>query len=165
MRGRIEEATAADVLAIADLNVAAYREFGRRLGADAWGAMEKNLRGVARLTGWAKFLVVRTPRGLAGSVGYCAPGKSDPAVFEPGWASIVLLAVSPRHRRRGIGRAQIRDCIRRARDDDAPAVGLFTSEIMTHAAELYRSLGFQEDRALPPRYGVRYSRLRLELPR
>jgi ribosomal protein S18 acetylase RimI-like enzyme len=43
-------------------------------------------------------------------------------------------------------------------------VGLFTSEIMTNAAELYRSLGFREDRELPPRYGVRYSRLRLELP-
>jgi ribosomal protein S18 acetylase RimI-like enzyme len=164
VRGKIEEATAADVLAIADLNVAAYREFARRLGADAWGAMEKNLRGVARLTGWAKFLVVRTPRALAGSVGYCPPGKSDPTVFEPDWASIVLLAVSPRHRRRGIGRALIRDCIRRARDDRAPAVGLFTSEIMTGAAALYRSLGFQEDRELPPRYGVRYSRLRLELP-
>jgi ribosomal protein S18 acetylase RimI-like enzyme len=164
VRGKIEEATAADVLAIADLNVAAYREFARRLGADAWGAMEKNLRGVARLTGWAKFLVVRTPRALAGRVGYCPPGKSDPTVFEPDWASIVLLAVSPRHRRRGIGRALIRDCIRRARDDRAPAVGLFTSEIMTGAAALYRSLGFQEDRELPPRYGVRYSRLRLELP-
>jgi len=164
VRGTIEEATAADVLAIADLNVAAYREFARRLGPDPWAAMEKNLRGVARLTGWAKFLVVRTPRGLAGSVGYCAPGRSDPTVFEPAWSSIVLLAVSPRHRRRGIGRALVRDCIRRARDDQAPAVGLFTSEIMTGAGQLYRSLGFLEDRELPPRYGVRYARLRLELP-
>jgi ribosomal protein S18 acetylase RimI-like enzyme len=160
----IDEATAADVLAIADLNVAAYREFAKRLGPPAWEAMQKNLRGVARLTGWARFLVVRTPRGLAGSVGYCAPGKSDAAVFEPEWASIVLLAVAPRHRRRGIARALLRECIRRARDDHAPAVGLFTSELMTGAAELYRSLGFREDRELPRRYGVRYWRLRLELP-
>jgi ribosomal protein S18 acetylase RimI-like enzyme len=160
----IDEATAADVLAIADLNVAAYREFAKRLGPPAWEAMQKNLRGVARLTGWARFLVVRTPRGLAGSVGYCAPGKSDAAVFESEWASIVLLAVAPRHRRRGIARALVRDCIRRARDDHAPAVGLFTSELMTGAAELYRSLGFREDRELPRRYGVRYWRLRLELP-
>jgi ribosomal protein S18 acetylase RimI-like enzyme len=159
----IEEATADDVLAIADLNVAAYREFAKRLGPTPWRAMEKNLRGVARLTGWARFLVVRTPRGLAGSVGYCPPGKSDVAVFEPEWASIVLLAVSPRHRRRGIGRALVRDCIRRARDERAPAIGLFTSELMTGAGELYRSLGFREDRELPPRYGVRYRRLRLEL--
>lgn len=159
----IEEATADDVLAIADLNVAAYREFAKRLGPTPWRAMEKNLRGVARLTGWARFLVVRTPRGLAGSVGYCPPGKSDVAVFEPEWASIVLLAVSPRHRRRGIGRALVRDCIRRARDELAPAIGLFTSELMTGAGELYRSLGFREDRELPPRYGVRYRRLRLEL--
>jgi len=85
-------------------------------------------------------------------------------VFEPEWASIVLLAVAPRHRRRGIARALLRECIRRARDDDAPAVGLFTSELMTGAAELYRSLGFREDRELPRRYGVRYWRLRLELP-
>jgi ribosomal protein S18 acetylase RimI-like enzyme len=160
----VEEATAADILAIADLNVAAYREFARRLGPPAWEAMQRNLRGVARLTGSAKFLVVRTPRGLAGSVGYCPPGKSDSAVFEPGWASIVLLAVSPRHRRRGVARALMRDCIRRARDDHAPAVSLFTSEIMIGAAELYRTLGFHEDRELPPRYGVRYRRLRLELP-
>ena len=164
MRGTVEEATAADILAIADLNVAAYREFAKRLGATSWRAMEKNLRGVARLTGWARFLVVRTPRGLAGSIGYCPPGKSDPAVFEADWASVVLLAVSPRHRRRGIGRALVRDCIRRARDDRAPAVGLFTSELMTNAAALYESLGFRHDRELPPRYGVRYWRLRLDLP-
>ena len=164
MSRTIDEATAADVLAIAELNVAAYREFAKRLGPSAWQAMEKNLRGVARLTGWAKFLVVRTQRGLAGSVGYCPPGRSDAAVFEPQWASIVLLAVSPRHRRHGVGRMLVRDCIRRARDDRAPAIGLFTSELMTAAAELYRSLGFREDRELPPRYGVRYRRLRLELP-
>ena len=163
MSRTIDEATAGDILAIADLNVAAYREFAKRLGAPAWEAMQKNLRGVARLTGWAQFLVVRTPRGLAGSVGYCPPGKSDAAVFEPEWASIVLLAVSPRQRRRGIARALVRECIRRARADHAPAVGLFTSEIMTGAGELYRSLGFREDRELPPRYGVRYRRLRLEL--
>ena len=58
----------------------------------------------------------------------------------------------------------VRECIRRARDDGAPAIGLFTSEIMTGARELYRGLGFHEDRELPPRYGVRYWRLRLELP-
>jgi ribosomal protein S18 acetylase RimI-like enzyme len=160
----VEEATAADILAIADLNVAAYREFARRLGPTAWEAMQKNLRGVARLTGSVTFLVVRTPRGLAGSVGYCPPGRSDAAVFEPEWASIVLLAVSPRHRRRGVARALVRDCIRRARDDRAPTVALFTSELMTAAGELYRNLGFHGDRELPPRYGVRYWRLCLELP-
>jgi ribosomal protein S18 acetylase RimI-like enzyme len=85
-------------------------------------------------------------------------------VFEPDWASIILLAVSPRHRRRGVGGALVRDCIRRARADHASVVGLFTSEVMTGAGELYRSLGFREDRELAPRYGVRYWRLRLELP-
>jgi ribosomal protein S18 acetylase RimI-like enzyme len=159
----VEQATPADVLALAELNVAAYREFAKGLGAPAWRAMQKNLRGIARLTGWADFLVVRSPGGIAGSVGYCPPGRSDPTVFEPGWASIVLLAVSPHHRRRGIGRDLVRECIRRARDDGAPAIGLFTSEIMTGARILYQGLGFREDRELPPRYGVRYWRLRLEL--
>ena len=164
MTRRIEEATAADLLALAELNVAAYHEFAKTLGPPAWRAMEKNLRGVARLTGWARFLVVRSGGRLAGSVGYCPPGKSDAAVFEPEWASIVLLAVSPQHRRRGVARDLVRECIRWARDDGAPAVGLFTSDIMTGARELYRGLGFHEDRELPPRYGVRYWRLRLELP-
>jgi ribosomal protein S18 acetylase RimI-like enzyme len=164
LRGTVEEASAADIVSSADLNVAAFREFAKRLGPPAWSAMERTLRGVASLTGWAKILVVRTPRGLAGSVGYCPPGKSDAAVFEPDWASIFLLAVSPRHRRRGVARALMRDCIRRARADHARVVGLFTSEVMTAAGELYRSLGFREDRELAPRYGVRYWRLRLELP-
>ncbi len=164
MSRSVEEATAADILGLAELHVAAYHEFAKELGPPAWRAMERNLRGVARLTGWARFLVVRSPRGLVGSVGYCPPGKSDAAVFEPEWASIVLLAVSPRYRRRGVARDLVRECIRRARDDRAPAIGLFTSEIMTGARELYRKLGFHEDRELPPRYGVRYWRLRLELP-
>ena len=60
MSRSIEEATAADVLALAELNVAAYHEFAKELGPGPWRAMEKNLRGVARLTGWARFLVVRS---------------------------------------------------------------------------------------------------------
>jgi ribosomal protein S18 acetylase RimI-like enzyme len=85
-------------------------------------------------------------------------------VFEPDWASIILLAMSPRHRRRGVARALMRDCIRRARADHARVVGLFTREVMTAAGELYRSLGFREDRELAPRYGVRDWRLRPEQP-
>jgi hypothetical protein len=42
-------------------------------------------------------------------------------------------------------------------------IGLFTSELMTGAQQLYESLGFRRERELPPRLGLRYWRYKLDL--
>src|SRR5207249_8898075 len=60
-----------------------------------------------------------------------------------GWASIRTLAVLPDARGRGTGEALTRECIRRAHEQGAVAVGLHTNPFMAAANRLYKRLGFR----------------------
>ena len=74
-----------------------------------------------------------------------------PATAGPRWAewassaddaTLRMLAVSPRARRRGIGRALILDSIQRAREMGLRRLTLSTAPAMTAARGLYEQLGF-----------------------
>lgn len=147
--------------AIAQMNISAYREYAERVTEDAWLAMRAKLTSVKHLARDAVFLVACVSGELAGSVAYCAPGKSDPEIFSPDWASVLLLAVSPQYRGSGIGRALVEACIHLAKEDEAQVIGLYTSELMTAAQRLYESMSFQKDGQLPRRHGLRYWRYKL----
>lgn len=148
--------------AIAELNIEAYREYASDLLPEAWTAMQANLLAIASVAQRAVFLVALIEEELAGSVAYGSPGNSREPI-PSAWASILLLAVSPRYRRRGIARALMQVCIQRAQDEQAQTIGLFTSEGMTTAHQLYQSLGFCLDSEIPQRHGRRYWRYRLDL--
>lgn len=159
----VEPATVDDFAAIANLNVEAYREFASVMTPEGWRGMEANLRAIEVRAQAAQFLVVRVSGALVGSIAYCPAGKGNPAIFPAAWAAILLLAVAPMHRGRGIARDLARACVRRALDDDVRVVGLFTSELMTAAQRLYESLGFRREAEIPARYGLRYWRYWLDL--
>lgn len=159
----IETATSNDFEAIADLNIAAYTEFASRLHLGAWEIMQKNLRNIAERAEVAEFMVCRSGSNIVGSVAYCPVGKGDPAIFKPDMASILLLAVHPQHRGKGIAKALTVECISRARNDKSSSIGLFTSELMQPAQHIYQCLGFQRESELPKRHGVRYFRFILSL--
>jgi ribosomal protein S18 acetylase RimI-like enzyme len=161
----VEVATSGDFGAIADLNVAAFAQFERSLDPASWQDMLRNLRNVDERARTTEFLVCRERDEIVGSVGYCSPGKSNPAIFSPDMASVVLLVVHPQHRGKGLGKALTAACIARARKDGAGAIGLFTSELMQPAHNVYRALGFELDSELPARYGIRYFRFVLPLER
>ena len=157
-RGAVE-----DFPAIAELNVAAYDEFAQLLGEAAWAAMRGNLTAVADVAGRAEFWVARDGCRLVGSVAYCPAGKADPAIFPLNLAAVLLLAVAPAARGKGVGRRLAEACLARAREDGAVAVGLFTSEAMAAAQRLYEGLGFRRESELPRRHGLRYWRYKVEL--
>ncbi len=166
----LENASAADLPAIGELKVVAYREFSEYLTPEAWEMMSSNLSKPERLTDRATFMVVKIDGAIAASVAYCLAGKSvDPIPTE--WASILLLAVAPDHRGKGLGELLTKECLRRAavalRQAQRPAgvMGLFTSERMVSAQRLYERLGFVRECEIPPRLGMRYFRYRLELKR
>jgi ribosomal protein S18 acetylase RimI-like enzyme len=156
-------ATKDDFDAIAALNVAAYEEFAPHLEPGGWDLMRANLGKVASRAERGRFLVVRHEGRLIASVAYCPPGFSDPTIFDPATASVLLLSVHPQHRGRGLAKLLVMEAIARARQDQAERIGLFTSELMTAAQRLYHQLGFRHDGDLPRRYGVRYLRLLLDL--
>ena len=117
--------------------------------------MQKNLRNVQGRAEKSQFLVVRDGIQLIGSVAYCPPGNGDPEFFEPHWAGLLLLAVDPAHRGKGIVRELASACVSMVRRDGAQSIALFTSELMYAAQRLYQSLGFQLGSALPKRLGAR----------
>ena len=156
-------AQTSDFDAIAELNVEAYREFADCMSPDGWRGMEASLRAVEARAQSAQFLVVKDQGAVVGSVGYCPAGKGNPEIFPLDWAAVLLLAVSPTHRGRGIARKLVSACIQCARDDSAQVIGLFTSELMTAAQQLYESMGFRRESELPSRLGLRYWRYQLQL--
>ena len=130
--------------AISELNVEAYCEYADYLNVAAWTTMQTNLRSIEIIAQRAVFMVALLSGELAGSVAYCPPGNSI-APIPSDWASVLLLAVSPRYRRHGIARSLTQACIQQANEDGARTMGLFTSELMTAARQLYESLGFCQD--------------------
>ena len=159
----IESATASDFEKIADLNVRCYEEFALALAPGSWAIMQKNLRNISERAERSQFLLLRSGDQVVGSVGYCPAGSGDPAIFKPEMASVILLAVDPAYRGRGIATALTATCISKAREAGAASIGLFTSEIMQAAQHIYCSLGFQLESELPMRLGVRYFRYVLML--
>lgn len=156
-------ATAHDFSAIAALNVEAFREFSAHMTAEHWHGMETSLRAVEARAQFTQFLVIRDRGTVVGSVGYCPAGKGDREIFPPDWAAMLLLAVAPTHRRHGLARELASACIEHARQDSARVIGLFTSELMIPAQQLYESLGFRRESELPSRLGLRYWRYKLPL--
>jgi uncharacterized RmlC-like cupin family protein len=59
-----------------------------------------------------------------------------------GWASIRTLGVRADARRQGVGEALARECLRRAGEGTAKAIGLHTASHMPAATRLYERLGF-----------------------
>lgn len=159
----IEIATSKDFEAIADLNVAAYAEFALCLQSGSWEVMQKNLRNIPERAEVAEFMVYRSSNDIIGSIAYCPAGKGDLTIFRLDMASLLLLAVHPEHRGKGIAKALTLACISKAINDKASSIGLFTSELMQPAQHIYRGLGFHQESELPKRYGVRYFRFVLSL--
>ncbi len=141
----IREATPADYADAGEVAVEGYREFYR----EALGSYADRLRDVRARAEGATVLVAVTGVGeIAGVVTYVSDPTSPFAQHqETDEASIRMLSVAPKHKRRGIGRALSEECIVHARKDGKRAVVLHADEIMNAARALYESLGFVRDPA------------------
>lgn len=158
----IQQAQSHDFPKIAELNVEAYDEYAESLTAETWVIWQSNLRAIEKVAQRAVFLTALVDGALAGSVAYCPAGNSA-APIPLDWASILLLAVSPHYRRRGVAQLLLQSCIQQAKQDGAQTIGLSTSELMAGAQQLYQSLGFCIDGEIPRRHGIKFWRYKLEL--
>jgi GNAT superfamily N-acetyltransferase len=143
----IRTARPADRGAVARLTLAAYREYATIMEPSAWHALDQAIRSsLVDDTGVTR-LVAELDGVIVGSAALYAP---DAAAYGDlleltTWPEIRLVAVDARARGRGVARALVEECIRRARASGAAAIGLHTSRSMRAAARLYERMGFVRD--------------------
>ena len=138
------------------LTVEAFRQFEPLMAPGLWPEMERSVSATAQLRDGGELLVATEEGVMLGSVVYCAPGAMKQDRFPEDWAFMRVLAVPPRHRRRGAARALVTACLDLARADGVKTFGLYTSEAMTEAAGLYAEIGFRRVKEIPRIYGFRY---------
>jgi GNAT superfamily N-acetyltransferase len=144
---QLRTARPSDRTTIADLTMRAYAEYARVMAPGAWTALEEALRrsladdvGVTRI-------VAEFDGRIIGSVALYHPGAAQYTGLDSAaaWPEVRLVAVDPSVRGRGVARALVLECERRARAAGAPTLGLHTSQSMHTARRLYEHLGFIRD--------------------
>jgi GNAT superfamily N-acetyltransferase len=143
----LRDARPADRATISDLTMRAYAQYARVMTPDAWSALEEALRrSLADDTGVTR-IVAELDGRIVGSVALYDPGHAQYTGLDSAasWPEVRLVAVDPAVRGRGVARALVLECMRRARAAGATTLGLHTSQSMHTARRLYERLGFVRD--------------------
>lgn len=134
---------------VAALIDAAWREYDAQVRGSAermrsYREYRESMVDVRRRLHDSELFVAARAGEILGTVTYYPPVDGAPVGegWPPGWAAIRLLGVRPDARRRGIGRTLTEECILRAREAGAPAVGLHTTLLMSIARGMYERMGF-----------------------
>lgn len=138
--------------------VAAYEEYRAQLPPGLWEGYARDIRNVrGRLSESTLLIAVGrglVPRGAAPAGhmdGEAESGVVGAVTYYPpdsdGRAGVRLLAVHPDARGQGLARPLMDECIRRAQDGGAKALGLHTTTMMAVARAMYERMGFVRDPA------------------
>lgn len=153
--------------AIRDLTLRAYGEYATIMHPDAWAGLEKAIHGAFRGDSLAEQIVADDQGTLIGSIMlFPAHARAYGDMLEPlAWPEVRLLAVPPEARGRGVAKALMDECLRRARGAGATALGIHTSRSMRVAMQMYERMGFiripEHDHQVPGGELVEAYRLRL----
>jgi len=140
----VRVAGSSEVDTISSLLADAYSEFHPHFPEDAWERYLGEIVDVRGRSANSVLIVAESEGALAGTVCFYPDATLSALERWPvGWASIRTVAVVGNMRRKGIGEALGRECVRRARTQGARAVGLHTASFMTAATRLYERLGFR----------------------
>jgi GNAT superfamily N-acetyltransferase len=129
---------------VRDLTLDAYSVYATIMEPEAWAGLDGAVRRALE-SETAQRIVADEDGTLIGSVllfpaSTAAYGEYTDALPVP---ELRLLAVPEAARGRGVGRALVEECIRRARLSGAGALGLHTSKSMATARDLYLRMGFE----------------------
>lgn len=140
----IRDAQSNEMEAILDLTLAAYDQFGTTMPAVNWRGLSHTLKKTLRQPGKADVIVAELHAELVGSVLLFPPESNayGDRVEKGSWPELRLLAVKPEARGKGIGTMLMEECILRARQAGATALGLHTGDSMTVALPMYERRGF-----------------------
>lgn len=104
-----------------------------------------------------EIIVAELAGQIVGAVVYIAAGAPKVVFFQPEWAIMLMLVVSPAARSLGIGRALAEEYQRRAKRDHVTVFALHTSTLMQVTLPMYQRMGFKWVANTPAIYGVEYS--------
>jgi GNAT superfamily N-acetyltransferase len=132
---------------IARLTLAAYREYATAMEPAAWRALDDAIRASLVNDDGVTRLVAELDGRIVGSAALYAPTSAPygSLASTASWPEVRLVAVDPSARGRGVARALVGECIRRARESGASVLGLHTSRSMRAAMRLYERMGFVRD--------------------
>ena len=121
----------------------AYQQYETFIPSGAWQSYLEDILDVRSRLAEAELIVAELKSQLVGTVTlYSNVPYLPETVWPKDWAGIRLLAVDPKYRRRGIGRALIDEGVRRCREQGTAIIGLHTTEIMDVARRMYERMGF-----------------------
>ncbi|MGD0353332.1 MAG: GNAT family N-acetyltransferase [Dehalococcoidia bacterium] len=121
----------------------AYQQYENIIRPEAWKPYLEDIMDVRSRRGKSDLIVAELNHRLTGSVTLYLDGShSFPEAWPGGWAVVRLLAVHPKYRGQGIGRALMEECIHRCRQAKVAAIGLHTTEAMDIARQMYERMGF-----------------------
>jgi len=132
-----------------------YAEFRELWGVEPWSTAMANLARVIAEARPDELIVAEVDGRLIGTVTYYRPGPKDYKRVPEELAVVRALGVEPAWRSRGVARLLTEECLRRARDDGAPAIGLHTADGMDHARTMYENIGFLPQHDFP-HLGMRF---------
>jgi len=129
---------------VARVILAAYQEFEDSIPPDAWAQYSANMQDVRSRLVESELLIAVEGDEIAGSATfyhtYMTRVNSE---WPQAWTGVRLIGVTPESRGRGVGKALVEECIRRSREQDAEAIALHTTPLMTLAQGMYERMGFE----------------------
>ena len=129
---------------VSALILKAYREYEHQMPSDAWTRYSSSMQDVRSRTIESELIVAIEGNVIVGSATfYPTYMKRVESGWPQEWTAVRLVAVRPDKRERGVGKALIEECIARSRKQDAVAIALHTTPLMTRAQQMYEALGFQ----------------------
>ena len=143
-----------DATAVDALGLAAFAQFADQY--EDWPGFSAKISHMSSLADTGEITVAASGAHILGAVAYVGPHQPKSHFFEPEWAIMRMLVVSPSARGQGIGRALAQACMAKAQRDKAPVMALHTSTIMSVALPMYLKMGFKLIREAPAIHGVAY---------
>jgi ribosomal protein S18 acetylase RimI-like enzyme len=165
----IRDAAPDDEEQISTVTRRAYAEYVTTMEPAAWAGLREMVTRTLLSDNPAQKIVAVLEGRVVGSV-MLSPAAAETyggAIAGLPWPEVRLLAVEPDARGRGIARALMEECLRRAAAAGAGRIGIHTSRSMRAALGMYRAMGFERapDFDFRPDGGELVEAYVLELPR
>ncbi|KGX84880.1 GNAT family N-acetyltransferase [Pontibacillus marinus] len=141
----IRDAREAEITTIREQRVEAYRDHVQLIPEEHWKALKKAISSEADQQPGVELIVSEIDDFIVGSIALF-PAKMDAYegyVDTLDYPEIRVLAVSPDARGKGVAKALIDECIKRAKAQGYNLIGLHTGEFMSDAISLYERYGFE----------------------